>query len=177
MILGRAGVGWATTIQNRMKGLVVLLVALLARGSLAQDGNYLERCDLNAAARAVCDTEARLTDALRRNDATLLSDIYADEFQLINYRGRAVDKAAVLSALRRGALRFDSLATLELRLRLYTGFAVITGRQHQVAREPGPDVTPHPKDVRFTHLYLLADGRWRLVASQITPILSTTLLR
>lgn len=163
-----------------MKTLVVLLLVLLvllARGSPAQVRTYLESCALNAAARAVCETEARLTDALRRNDATLLSDIYSDDFQLVNYRGRVVDKAAVLSAFRTGALRFDSLATSELQLRLYTGTAVITGRQHQVAREPGPDPTAHPKDVRFTHVYLLADGRWHLAASHITPVLSTTPLR
>ena len=55
-------------------------------------------------------------------------------------------------------------------MRIYGGLGVITGRQHQVAREPGAGDEAHPKDVRFTHIYAQHEGKWLLVASQITPI-------
>jgi len=134
---------------------------------------YANDCLKTDQARAVCALEAALTDALRRNDATKLAEFYADDFLLINYRGREVDKAGVLSAVRTGTLRFDSLTTSELRLRLVDSVAVITGRQRQVAREPGPDDQAHPNDVRFTHVYVRRGGRWLLMSTQITPILAS----
>ena len=128
-------------------------------------------CQRNAVAQAVCTTEAQVTEALRLNDVQRLSQLYADDFRIINYRGRRLDKEAVLGAFRSGALRFDSLRTSDLDIRVYGDVAVVSGIQHQVAREPGGDSQAHPKSVRYTHTYVTRDGRWRLVLSQITPIL------
>ena len=144
-------------------------VALLSPGfGLAQPS--ANACFGSEAARALCAIESELTAALRRNDASRLAQIYAEEFQLVNYRGRKVGKAAVLTAIRTGTLRFDSLSTSELEVRVYGNVGVIWGVQHQVAREPGNDEQAHPKDVRFTHVYVARDGHWLLVSSQITPI-------
>jgi ketosteroid isomerase-like protein len=134
--------------------------------------SYATECQRTEPARAVCAMDAALTDALRRNDAAQLAVLYADDFRLVNYRGREVDKAGVLAVIRIGTLRFDSLTTSELRLRLSESVALISGRQHHVAREPGPDDQAHSKDVRFLNVYVRRDGRWSLVATQITPILA-----
>ena len=141
-----------------------------ASKTLAQPPSYAQNCQLTPSTRALCETEAKLTDALRRNDIAVLSQLYADEFSIINFRGRKVDKAAVLNAFRTGMLRFDSLSTSDLAVRTYESIGVITGRQHQAAREPGAGDEAHPKDVRFTHIYARVEGKWLLVASQITPI-------
>jgi uncharacterized protein (TIGR02246 family) len=155
-----------------MKVILLSLAVATTSECLAQDRTYRDSCQASEIARALCDQEARLTDALRRNDADLLAQIYADDFQLTNYRGTKVGRGRVIDAIRTGALRFDSLTSSELEMRIYERAAVVVGRQHQVVREPGGDEKAHPKDVRFTHLYVLSAGRWRLVSSQITPILS-----
>jgi uncharacterized protein (TIGR02246 family) len=146
----------------------LVIIGMLA--CLPSGQGYSLACDESDSTRALCDAEAALTEALQRNDATKLSEIYDDEFQLVNFRGTQVDKTAVLASIRSGALRFEALSTSELQVRIYGSAGVITGRQHQVAREPGGDQQAHPSDVRFTHVYVLRDGRWRLMASQITPI-------
>lgn len=128
-------------------------------------------CDTNLSARTMCSAETALTEALRRNDAGGLSQIYDDDFRLINFRGRRIDKAGVLAAIKSGALRFESLTTSQVELSLYGDLGIVAGVQNQVAREPGGDGTAHPNTVRFTHIYVRRDGRWRLVSSQITPIL------
>jgi ketosteroid isomerase-like protein len=148
------------------------IVMLAMRAFLPQDQDYRVACQASDA-RALCDAEASVTDALRRNSAGTLADSYADEFQLINFRGTQVNKAGVLAAIRSGALRFENLSTSELQLRIYGNTGVITGRQLQVAREPGADNQAHPNDVRFTHIYVLRGGRWQLVISQITPIVAS----
>ncbi len=155
-----------------MKALLLTLVTCLPYEGFAQGLSYADSCQISDSARTLCDAEARLTNALLRNDADQLAQIYADEFRLINYRGTVVDKAAVLNAIRTGALRFDSLTSSELQMRLYGNAGIIRGRQHQLAREPGAGEKSHPADVRFTHVYIQRDGKWLLVASQITPVLS-----
>lgn len=154
-----------------MKTVILLFLFYMTAEGLAQGPPVTAGCEVGNAARTLCEMELRLTEALRRNDADALSQIYADEFRLINFRGTRVDKAAVLSALRQGALRFDSLVVSELEVRVYGDVGIISGRQKQVAREPGPDTAPHPKIVRFTHVYVRREGTWQLIASQITPIL------
>lgn len=146
------------------------VAAGFAAPSLAAGQSATVTCDANANARSLCNTETALTDALRRNDASGLSQIYDDQFRLINFRGRRIDRAAVLAAINSGALRFESLTTSQLELSLYGNTGIVTGVQDQVAREPGGD-SAHPQQVRFTHVYVLRDGRWRLVSSQITPLL------
>ena len=160
-----------------MRVLLLSLAVVATSDCLAQDRSYRDNCQASAIARALCDEEARLTDALRRNDAGLLAQTYGDDFQLTNYRGTVVGRARVLEAVRTGALRFDSLTTSDLTMRLYARAAVVTGRQLQVAREPGGDGRAHPKDVRFTNVYVFSGGRWRLVSSQITPVLPPALPR
>lgn len=154
-----------------MKKVIGVLVTCLPVTVWTAAQGYQAECQATASARALCDTEAALTEALRRNDAAKLAEIYAEDFQLINFRGRQIDKSGVLAAIRSGSLRFDALTTSELQMRLYGSLAVITGRQQQVAREPGSDEQAHPKEVRFTHVYVLRDTGWHLVASQITPVL------
>ena len=129
-------------------------------------------CQVSAAARALCAMEARLSDALRRNDAATLVEVYADAFHLVNYRGKASGRRRVLDAVRSGALRFDSLAVSELRVRAYGSAGVVTGLQRQVARDPGAGAGAHPSTVRFIHVYARSGRRWLLVATQITPVLA-----
>ena len=148
-----------------MAVILMLLMPYLAAGQSAT-----VTCDANANARSLCNTETALTEALRRNDASGLSQIYDDEFRLINFRGRRIDKTGVLAALKSGALRFESLTTSQLELSLHGNTGIVSGVQDQVAREPGGD-SAHPQQVRFTHVYVLREGRWRLVSSQITPML------
>ena len=153
-----------------MKALALALSLVVVSEGLAQNPPK-GSCESSEAARAVCQVESRLTEALRRNDAALLAEIYADDFTLINFRGTKINKAGVLAALGAGTLRFDSLGISDLDVRVYGAAGIVTGQQHQLAREPGPDAASHPKLVRFTHVYVLREGKWRLIASQITPIL------
>lgn len=155
-----------------MKVAVIALGMLLVLPSLAVGQAGSTGCEAGNTARALCASEVALTEAWRQNDIAKLSELYADDCQLINYRGRKIDRTGVLAALRSGLLRFDSLATSDVQVRIYGGAGLVSGVQHQVAREPGGDNRAHSKDVRYTHVYLLREGRWRLVASQITPIVS-----
>jgi hypothetical protein len=74
----------------------VVIIGMLA--CLPLGPGYNLACDGSDSTRALCDAEAALSEALRRNDAIKLSEIYDDEFQLINFRGTQVDKTALQQA-------------------------------------------------------------------------------
>lgn len=151
-----------------MKQSILIALSLFPVGSIAQATGT--DCGKNEASRSICAKEQRLVRAFRQNDPDSVAALYADDFLLINYRGTIVNKAGVVNALRTGVLRFDSLQVSELQVRRYGTAAILTGRQRQVAREPGPDVRPHPKDVRYTNVYVLRHGIWQLVSTQITAL-------
>lgn len=73
-----------------MKTFTFVVYTLFSALALAASQSATITCGANADARSLCNTETALTEALRRNDADSLSQIYADEFQLINYRGRRI---------------------------------------------------------------------------------------
>jgi uncharacterized protein (TIGR02246 family) len=156
----------------------MLKIAVLILGVVAVPECVAQRpgdplaCPTSDAAKAICAIEARLTEALRRNDVDRLAEIYADDFQLINYRGTRITRSGILGALRAGTLRFDSIATSEVDVRIHGATVVVTGRQFQIAREPGRDEAAHPAYVRFSHVYVLSGEQWHLVSSQNTPILA-----
>lgn len=87
-----------------IKALALGLNVVLVCECLAQDAAPTRTCEVSKAARAACDVEVRLTEALRRNDAAALAQIYSDDFTLVNFRGTKVNKAGVLEALRAGTL-------------------------------------------------------------------------
>ena len=73
-----------------MKTFTFVVYTVFSALALAASQSATITCGANADARSLCNTETALTEALRRNDADSLSQIYADEFQLINYRGRRI---------------------------------------------------------------------------------------
>jgi len=82
-------------------------------------------------------------------------------------RGDEIAKAALVSVLGSGQLRFLAIEPVESRVRRYPGTAVVTGRTRMSGTFDG---TPFTASSRYTHVYVQQDGRWRLVAAQGTQI-------
>ncbi|GAC1696645.1 MAG: hypothetical protein NVS9B3_14540 [Gemmatimonadaceae bacterium] len=106
-------------------------------------------------------------DASRRNDADALERIYAQDYFFTDSRGGTADRRRQLEAVRSGAVVFDTLAVSDERVRVYGDAAVVTFRRRQVAHVSGD---PRPRDVRVTDVFARLDGRWQLVAAQVTAI-------
>ena len=153
--------------MHRTKLFLSLALLGFSTSVRAQSDTATVSCE-NEWARTVCAVENQLADAVRQNDATAISRIYADDFILINYRGITLDKRTVLRALQSNALHFDSLIVNERRPRVYGTTAVITGSYHQRSNVRG---TAEPSDVRFTHVYVFRGGKWQLEVAQITAMI------
>jgi hypothetical protein len=104
-----------------------------------------------------------VVEHLSKPDTKELERLYADEFTSTNASGQVLNKAAVIAARMSGRLNFQSYALDEVSIRIYGDVAVATTSQ----RIEGSTVSG-----RFRHLQVLIkrDGRWQLIASQMTKI-------
>src|SRR5690242_15667027 len=95
-------------------------------------------------------------------DAAALQRIYADDFIGVGPSGTVRTKPQVISDFKSGDLKFQSITTDEVQVRVYEKTAVETGLSTMVGQDKGKAV---PRDTRFTRVWVEQQGRWRLVAN------------
>jgi ketosteroid isomerase-like protein len=106
--------------------------------------------------------------ALVTTDLQSLEEILADDFLLIDVMsGSEVSKETLAAAIGSGQLKFDAIRPIDARVRRYGAAAVITGHTRMNGKFDG---SPFAADSRYTHVYIEAQGRWRLVSAQGTQI-------
>ncbi len=95
-------------------------------------------------------------------DAAALDRIYAADFIGVGPSGRVRTKPQVISDFTSGDLKFQSITTDDVQVRVYENTAVETGRSTMIGQDKGQTV---PRDTRFTRVWVKQQGRWRLVAN------------
>ena len=95
-------------------------------------------------------------------DGTALDRIYADDFIGVGPSGTVRTKPQVMSDFTSGELKFQSITTDDVQVRVYGNTAVETGRSTMIGQDKGKNV---PRDTRFTRVWVKQQGRWRLVAN------------
>ena len=95
-------------------------------------------------------------------DATALDRIYAADFIGVGPSGRVRTKPQVISDFTSGDLKFQSITTDEVQVRVYENAAVETGLSTMIGQDKGKAV---PQDTRFTRVWVKQQGSWRLVAN------------
>lgn len=95
-------------------------------------------------------------------DRAALDRIYADDFIGIGPSGTVRTKPQVILDFTSGDLKFQSITTDEVQVRVYGNTAVETGLSIMNGRDKGKIV---PRDNRFTRVWVKQQGRWRLVAN------------
>src|SRR5213595_2927080 len=95
-------------------------------------------------------------------DATALDRIYAVDFIGVGPSGTVRTKPQVISDFTSGNLKFQSITTDEVQVRVYENTAVETGFSTMIGQDKGKAV---PRDTRFTRVWVKQQGNWRLVAN------------
>ena len=102
-------------------------------------------------------------------DRVALDRIYAADFIGIGPSGTVRAKPQVLSDFTSGDLKFQSITTDDVRVRVYGNTAVETGRSTMIGEDKGKVV---PRDNRFTRVWVKQQGRWRLVANHYSTLIT-----
>jgi uncharacterized protein (TIGR02246 family) len=102
-------------------------------------------------------------------DAAALERIYAEDFIGVGPSGTVRTKPQVIADFTSGNLRFQSITTDDVRVRVYGNAAVETGLSTMNGQDKGKAV---PHDTRFTRVWVKQRGRWRLVANHYSTNMS-----
>jgi ketosteroid isomerase-like protein len=112
--------------------------------------------------------DRRFFSALLSRNLGALDDLLTHDFLLIDVaRGGEIGKESLLGAIRTGKLSFDRIEAGETRVRVHGRAAIVTGRTSMVGRAGDQ---PFAAQSRYTHVFVVAGGRWRLASAQGTPI-------
>jgi uncharacterized protein (TIGR02246 family) len=95
-------------------------------------------------------------------DAAALNRIYAEDFIGVGPSGTVRTKPQVIADFTGGHLKFKSITTDEVQVRVYENTAVETGVSTMVGEDKGEVV---PSNNRFTRVWVKQQGGWRLVAN------------
>jgi ketosteroid isomerase-like protein len=104
-------------------------------------------------------------DALVNNDLDALDRFYADDLVYTHSTGGVETKAEMIDSLRTRARKYQAARIGEIKVRLHARTAVVTGTLAVNVDNRGRilDAT-----VRYIHVWVREDARWRLVAHQTT---------
>src|SRR5215208_5153467 len=102
-------------------------------------------------------------------DAAALNRIYADDFIGIGPSGTVRTKPQVISDFTSGGLKFQSITTDDVQVRVYGNTAVETGRSTMIGQDKNKVV---PRDNRFTRVWVKLHGRWQLVANHYSLLIT-----
>jgi uncharacterized protein (TIGR02246 family) len=100
-------------------------------------------------------------------DAAALDRIYADDFIGVGPSGTVRTKKQVISDFTSGTLKFESITTDEVQVRVYENTAVETGLSTMNGQDKGKAV---PRNTRFTRVWVKQQGSWRLVANHYSVL-------
>src|SRR2546429_4040741 len=120
--------------------------------------------DSVGARQAILHLEEEWKMAQRNTDTSAFARLLAPDFTFIGTSGSMRDRAGY-AASRSGSWipQGTTFTVTELHVRIYGATAVVTGRENTT----GPRFTG---STRFTHVWLLRQGKWQMVAAQRTAI-------
>ena len=153
-----------------MKQILVITVAIFLAAAIASGQEQGERRDQSGTVeQAIRKLDNERIQAQIHADAAALERIYADDFIGVGPSGTVRTKPQVISDFTSGDLKFKSITTDDVRVRVYGNAAVETGRSTMNGQDKGNAV---PHDTRFTRVWVKQQGRWRLVANHYSSSMS-----
>jgi hypothetical protein len=102
-----------------------------------------------------------------RGDTAFLEDRLSEDFLGIGPLGFMLTKQEWIARHQSGDLRYQSFSLDEVKVRVYSDAAILTGRQVQEAAYRG---NPIPGQFRITLVFIQQQGPWRLASLQLSAI-------
>jgi len=146
-----------------MKHIFVLAVMMLAAATITVGQKQRGHSDQDSiVVQAIKRIDGERIEAQIHADAAALNRIYANDFIGVGPSGTVRTKPQVIADFTSGNLKFQSITTDEVEVRVYGNTAVETGISTMTGQDKGKDV---PRDTRFTRVWVKQNGSWRIVAN------------
>jgi ketosteroid isomerase-like protein len=148
-------------MKHAIAVLLVLLLALAVLASAQTKRNSTAQ-GTGAAAQALIALENKWVDALVKSDTAALDSIFADAYVDTDEHSQRSDKQGVLSVLKSGDLKMESIKLSDMQVHAYGDAAVVIGSAAQAGSFKGQSLAPK---IIFTDTFIKQNGKWRAVAS------------
>lgn len=112
-------------------------------------------------------TEKQWVEATLRSDVAALERILPDDFTMVGPDGEVSGKAQEIANHRSGDLKFESLTTDGIKVVVYIGGAVVTGRAVVKGKFKDQDISG---EYRFTDVFESRKNVWYPIISQLTKV-------
>lgn len=116
---------------------------------------------------AVRSVEDRYTAALLKRDHKEFGELLADDLIHIGFEGQVVGKAEYMSFFKQGAWQYQKYQPTNVAVKVLSSVAVVTGQVDRTIIVNGHETTG---TFAFTHVWVQAEGRWRLTSSHVTTV-------
>ena len=158
---------------NMLIVVFALVMSCLATGqertqTKTETQTQAETSQRSAVDQALQERMREYTDALTKRDLTALDKIWASDYTFINPRGELVTKAQRMENIKSGATEFQAITRERERLQVHGNVAVVIGRVNLQGTKYGGQESSG--EYRFTNVWVKMEGRWQLVANQVTRI-------
>ena len=145
-----------------MKSLVIVVLALALTSIVMAQEQSTAGTQRSNIEQVIRQLDGERIQAQIGADAAALDRIYADDFIGVGPSGTVRTKKQVILDFTSGTLRFQSITTDEVQVRVYENTAVETGLSTMDGQDKGKTV---PRNTRFTRVWVKQQGFWRLVAN------------
>ena len=145
-----------------MKSLVIAVLALALTSIVMAQEQSTAGTQRSNIEQVIRQLDGERIQAQIGADAAALDRIYADDFIGVGPSGTVRTKKQVILDFTSGTLRFQSITTDEVQVRVYENTAVETGLSTMDGQDKGKTV---PRNTRFTRVWVKQQGCWRLVAN------------
>ena len=145
-----------------MKSLVIVVLALALTSIVMAQEQSTAGTQRSNIEQVIRQLDGERIQAQIGADSAALDRIYADDFIGVGPSGTVRTKKQVILDFTSGTLRFQSITTDEVQVRVYENTAVETGLSTMDGQDNGKAV---PRITRFTRVWVKQQGFWRLVAN------------
>ena len=144
-----------------MKRIFVVMISLLclwvvAKAQMAGDSG-----------REIRELETQRFRAMERVDVATLNRILSDDLIYTHANGLQQTKAELIGVLGSGDMKYESITPDDIRVRIYNGTAVVTGRASIKIKAHGEEQT---FKLCYLDVYVKQDSRWQMVAWQSSRV-------
>jgi hypothetical protein len=141
------------------------LVALAAAAAIVMTAGTFAQT--SAAEQAVLKAENARFEAMLKADAAALEKLLADELSYTHSNASVQDKAAFISDIKTGKIKYLSVEPTDQKARVFGTTAVVTGGASVHVIQNGNDLT---FKIRYTDTHVNRNGSWQMVAWQSTRL-------
>jgi hypothetical protein len=150
-----------------MKYTIPVLLLALVVGVLAGTQKNRAAEGSEATTQALIEVENKWVEALVKSDNAVLDSLFADTYVDTDERGHRSSKQEVISVLKSGELKFQSINLSDMHVNAYGDTAVVIGTAAQVGNFRGQ---PLAATIIFTDTFIKQNGKWRAVASHRSAV-------